>query len=76
MLSRWARHSGRPETPTGSDPRYPRHVHALKTRLAHQWAHLQASFWFVPGLMVLGSILLAGVALAVDAGLTDATLPG
>jgi len=51
-------------------------VHALKTRLAHQWAHLQASFWFVPGLMVLGSILLAGVALAVDAGLTDATLPG
>lgn len=51
-------------------------MRTLKTRLAHQWAHLQASFWFVPGLMVIGSILLAGGALAIDAGLTGATLPG
>ena len=50
-------------------------MHALNTRLGHLWLGVRASFWFVPGLMVVGAILLAAAALAVDGSISAADLP-
>jgi uncharacterized membrane protein len=47
----------------------------MRTRLRHYRILLRASFWFVPGLMVVGSVLLASVALALDASMAGAPLP-
>jgi uncharacterized membrane protein len=47
----------------------------VRTQLAHRWATLRTSFWFVPGLMVVGAVLLAAVALALDAALAGSSLP-
>lgn len=47
----------------------------MRTRYLHTWTNLRASFWFVPGLMVVGAGLLAGAALAVDASLASSDLP-
>jgi uncharacterized membrane protein len=47
----------------------------VNTRLAHQWAVLRTSFWFVPGLMVVGAALLAGIAVALDGILAGTDLP-
>jgi len=47
----------------------------LNTRIAHRWAVLRSSFWLVPGLMVLGAALLAGLALAFDSLLAGSDLP-
>ena len=47
----------------------------MRTRLAHRWATLRTSFWFVPGLMVVGSVLLAGVALGIDSAVAGQGLP-
>ncbi|MBA2266433.1 MAG: DUF2254 domain-containing protein [Chloroflexi bacterium] len=51
-------------------------MHALRTRFPHYWLLIQGTFWFVPGLMVVGSVILAAAALAIDTGLTDTSLPG
>jgi uncharacterized membrane protein len=47
----------------------------VRTKVRHWWTLIRASFWFVPGLMVVGAALLAGAALAVDASLAEAQLP-
>ncbi len=47
----------------------------MRTRYAHRWAALRATFWFVPGLMVIGSVLLAAFALWLDAALARTSLP-
>jgi uncharacterized membrane protein len=47
----------------------------VRTQFAHRWATLRNSFWFVPGLMVVGAILLAALALGVDAALAGTSLP-
>lgn len=47
----------------------------MRTHLAHRWAALRTSFWFVPGLMVIGSVLLAAVALSLDVALAGTALP-
>jgi uncharacterized membrane protein len=47
----------------------------MRTRLTHRWAVVRASFWLVPGVMVLGAALLAGVALAIDRVLAGNPLP-
>lgn len=41
----------------------------------HYWSLLRSTFWFVPGAMVVGSALLAFVALAADRSLDGAPLP-
>lgn len=47
----------------------------MRARRRHYWLLLQATFWFVPGLMVVASILLAAAALTIDTSLTPAELP-
>lgn len=47
----------------------------MRTRIGHYWVILRATFWFVPGLMVVGAALLAGIALGLDASLAGASLP-
>ena len=47
----------------------------MNTKYAHRWATLRATFWFVPGLMVIGSVLLAAFALALDTALAGSALP-
>jgi uncharacterized membrane protein len=47
----------------------------MSTRYAHRWATLRTTFWFVPGLMVIGSVLLAAFALSLDAALARTSLP-
>lgn len=47
----------------------------MRTRYAHRWATLRATFWFVPGLMVIGSVFLAAFALALDSTLARSSLP-
>ena len=47
----------------------------MRTRLRHYWIHLRTTFWFLPGLMVVGAILLAALALAADAASAGRTLP-
>jgi uncharacterized membrane protein len=47
----------------------------VRTRLAHRWAVLRTSFWFVPGLMVVASVLLAAAALSLDSVLAGSDLP-
>ena len=47
----------------------------MKTRLAHRWVVLRTSFWFVPGLMVVGAVVLAALAVSLDVALADAALP-
>jgi uncharacterized membrane protein len=47
----------------------------MNTRLAHQFANLRTSFWFVPGLMVVAAVLLAAIVLWLDAVLAEADLP-
>ena len=47
----------------------------MRTRFAHRWATLRTTFWFVPGLMVVGSVLLAAFALWLDATLAGSSLP-
>lgn len=41
----------------------------MRTRRRHYWTLLRESFWFVPGLMVVGSIALAVILLTADASL-------
>ncbi|MEO6577536.1 MAG: DUF2254 domain-containing protein [Candidatus Limnocylindria bacterium] len=48
----------------------------MRTRIPHYWIKIQGTFWFVPGLMVLGSIVMAAAALAIDTGLSGRSLPG
>lgn len=48
----------------------------VSTRLAHRWVVVRASFWFVPGLMVIGAAVLAAGALGADATLAGTSLPG
>jgi uncharacterized membrane protein len=47
----------------------------MRTRLAHRWATVRASFWLVPGLMVVAAALLAGFVLALDRLLAGTPLP-
>ena len=47
----------------------------MTTRLRHLWLSLRSSFWFVPGLMVAASALVAWVAVTVDTGLASSDLP-
>ena len=47
----------------------------MSTRLRHLWLSLRASFWFVPGLMVVASVLLAAMALVIDGVLAGTPLP-
>lgn len=47
----------------------------MNTGLGHRWLVLRASFWFVPGLMVVGAALLAALALALDSALARGPLP-
>lgn len=47
----------------------------MSTRGRHFWLTLRASFWFVPGLMVLGAVLLAAITLVLDASLAGSNLP-
>lgn len=47
----------------------------MRTRYRHTWTLVRASFWFVPGVMVVGAALLSAVALAVDSTLVEADLP-
>ena len=47
----------------------------MRTRLTHRWVVLRASFWFVPGLMVVGSVVLAALALTIDTVLAGTPLP-
>ena len=47
----------------------------MRTRLAHRWVVLRTSFWFLPGLMVLGAAVMAAVAVAIDVALAGAALP-
>ncbi len=47
----------------------------MSTRFAHRWATLRTSFWFVPGLMVVGAVILAALALALDTALAGSALP-
>lgn len=47
----------------------------MSTRLTHRLVVVRASFWFVPGLMVVGAVVLAALALAADAALAGSSLP-
>ena len=47
----------------------------MRTRLQHRLTQLRVSFWFLPGLMVVGAILLAALALGLDRTLAGADLP-
>lgn len=47
----------------------------MKTRLAHRWVVLRTSFWFVPGLMVVGAVVLAALTVALDVALAGTDLP-
>ena len=38
----------------------------LQTRLAALWDHLSASFWFIPGLMMIGAVALSIVMVELD----------
>lgn len=46
----------------------------MNARFHHTWLALCASFWFVPGAMVLGAMALAALTLALDSSLAT-TLP-
>ncbi|MGH2402128.1 MAG: DUF2254 domain-containing protein, partial [Candidatus Limnocylindria bacterium] len=48
----------------------------MSTRLRHLWLSLRASFWFVPGLMVMGAVLLAAGTVLIDASVAGSGLPG
>ena len=48
---------------------------ALSTRLTHRLASLRTSFWFVPGLMVAGAVVLAALVLRLDTALAGSDLP-
>jgi uncharacterized membrane protein len=43
--------------------------------MRHYWSAVRASFWLVPGLMVVGAIALAGAALAIDESLSPGAMP-
>lgn len=47
----------------------------MRLHFAHRWLAVRASFWFVPGLMVLGAALLAGIALTIDSAIAGADMP-
>lgn len=47
----------------------------MSTRLGHRWVVVRASFWFVPGVMVIGAVLLAALALAFDGAFAGEALP-
>ena len=47
----------------------------MSTRGRHFWISLRASFWFVPGLMVIGALLLAATTLLLDSSLAGSSLP-
>ena len=47
----------------------------MTTRGRHAWVQLRQTFWFVPGLMVVGAFFLAGAGLAADSVLDDLELP-
>ncbi len=38
----------------------------MLTKLLHIWQDVRTSFWFIPGLMVLGAIILAQVLIGID----------
>jgi uncharacterized membrane protein len=38
----------------------------MRTRLAHYRSLLRATFWFIPGVMIVLAVGLAAVALALD----------
>jgi uncharacterized membrane protein len=46
----------------------------MKTRLLHLWHVLNSSYWFVPTLMILGSVLLAVATLWLDRSLRPGAL--
>jgi uncharacterized membrane protein len=43
----------------------------MRARQRHYWTLLRSTFWFLPGLMVVGAILLAVAALSVDSSSAD-----
>lgn len=47
----------------------------MRTRQRHLWSELRATFWFVPGLMVVGSAVLAGLTTYIDSSVVVADLP-
>jgi uncharacterized membrane protein len=47
----------------------------MRTRQRHLWSELRATFWFVPGLMVVSSAALAGLTTFVDSSVVVADLP-
>ena len=47
----------------------------MRTRLAHRWAVLRTSFWFLPGLMVVAAVVLAAIAVGIDVALAGTELP-